>query len=235
MASAPELLTATPDETLLPLENGERLDQKTFHARYERTPEDFKAELIGGKVYVASPLLPRHGRPHARIMSWLGLYQGSTPGTEVLDNTTTILSVDSEPQPDACLLILPECGGEAREGPDGWLQGAPELIVEVASSSQSYDLHEKRDDYERYGVKEYLVFAVQLKQVYWWIRRGNRFEELSLGADGLYRSETFPGLWLDPAALGELNSIRLHDVLRHGLASPEHTAFVAQLQAARKS
>ena len=235
MASAPELLTATPDETLLPLENGERLDQKTFHARYERTPEDFKAELIGGKVYVASPLLPRHGRPHARIMSWLGLYQGSTPGTEVLDNTTTILSVDSEPQPDACLLILPECGGEAREGPDGWLQGAPELIVEVASSSQSYDLHEKRDDYERYGVREYVVYAARQQRMYWWVRRAERYEELHPGADGVFRSETFPGLWLDAAALVQADAGKMHEVLRQGLATPEHAAFVAKLQSARKS
>ena len=218
------------------LVEGQRLDQPTFHALYEATDAKFKAELIGGKVYImASPLLPGHGRPHSRLMGWLEAYSLATPGTDVLDNTTTVLGDDSEPQPDACLLILPECGGQTLEGKSGWLEGTPELIIEIASSSESFDLHEKRDEYERYGVKEYLVFAAKQKRVFWWIRRAGLFEELSLGADGIYRSETFPGLWLDPAALGELNSIRLHDVLHHGLASPEHAAFVAQLQAARKS
>ena len=44
----------------------------------------------------------------------------------------------------------------------------------------------------------------------------------------------FPGLWLDAAALirGDLPQVML--VLQQGLASPEHAAFVARLQAATK-
>ncbi|HEY1375849.1 MAG TPA: Uma2 family endonuclease [Gemmataceae bacterium] len=235
MASAPELLPADVAEVALPpLENGDHLDQKTFHARYEAMPENVKAELIGGRVYVvASPVLIPHGRPHGRLVAWLSNYQTATPGTDVFDNTSTILGGDSEPQPDACLLILPACGGQTRED-DDWLTGTPELIVEVASSSESYDLHEKRDDYERYGVREYVVYAVRQRRVYWWVRRGNRYEELSPGADGVFRSETFPGLWLDAAALIQANGGKINDVLRQGLAAPEHAAFVAKLEAARK-
>lgn len=234
MASATELVSRgseTHGEALPPLETGERLDQKTFHARYEAMTENVKAELIDGKVYVMpSPLLPRHGRPHARVMSWLGSYQAETPGTDLLDNTSTILSDRSEPQPDACLLILPEFGGQTRENDKGWLEGTPELVVEVASSSQSYDLHEKRDDYERYGVKEYIVYAARQKRVFWWVRRGSQFAELAPGPDGIYRSEAFPGLWLDPAALTQSDSARILAVLRRGLASPEHAAFAAGLK-----
>lgn len=239
MASVPETLPATPPTappvpSLPPLENGDHLDQKTFHARYEAMPENVKAELIGGRVYImASPLLPRHGRPHSRVLAWLVAYQAETPGTDVLGNTSAILGDDSEPQPDACLLILPEYGGQTHEDDDGWLTGTPEFIVEVASSSESYDLHEKRADYERYGVKEYVVYAARQRRVYWWVRRGDRYEELAAGADGVFRSETFPGLWLDPAALVRSESRRLHEVLRQGLATPEHAAFVTALDAAR--
>src|SRR6266853_1376259 len=100
--------SSTNGEALPPLENGDRLDQKTFHERYEAMPEGVKAELIGGTVYMASPWKPPHGRPHAMVMGWLSLYQEATPGVEALDNTTAIMSDESEPQPDGCLLILPE-------------------------------------------------------------------------------------------------------------------------------
>src|SRR5262249_11215700 len=156
-------------------------------------------------------------------------YQAETPGTDALDNTSAILGDDSEPQPDACILILPECGGQTREDEDGWLEGTPELIVEIASSSEAYDLHEKRADYERYGVKEYVVYAARQRRVYWWVRRGDRYEELAAGADGVFRSETFPGLWLDADALARSDGRRMSEVLRQGLATPEHAAFVAQL------
>lgn len=219
-----------------PLENGDRLDQKTFHERYKATPEQFKAELIEGMVYVmASPLNPRHGRPHGKLIGWLSLYEEATPGTETLINTTDILGPESEPQPDAALLVLPKYGGQAREDADGYLEGAPEFVGEIASSSESIDLHGKRRDYERHGVKEYLVAAVRQRRVYWWVSRAGRFEPLAPGADGILRSEVFPGLWLDPEALLRHDLARLLSVLRQGLASPEHVAFVARLQSTQRT
>lgn len=218
-------------EGVPPLENGDRLTQPEFHRRYEAMPNDVKAELIGGVVFMASPLKPRHGRAHARVMSWLGLYHSETPGTDILDNTTVIMGDQCEPQPDGAL-VFEHIGGTS-EDDDGYLVGAPELLAEIASSSASIDLHAKRADYEKAGVKEYIVVAVRLKQVHWWIRRGKKFVELAPGTDGILRSETFPGLWLDPDALVKLDSRRVLAVLRKGLASPEHAAFVAKLTATR--
>ena len=237
MATATEVLPVRSSTRSLPrLENGEHLDQKTFHARYAAMPKMMKAELIGGRVYiVASPLHPLHGVHHSRLMGWLEVYLANTPGTNVFDNTSAVLGDDSEPQPDGCLFIRTECGGQTRFDADGWLIGTPELIVEVASSSESYDLHEKRDDYERYGVREYVVYAARQQRVYWWVRRGDRYEELTPGPDGIFRSETFPGLWLDAAALVQADAAKMHEMLRQGLARPEHANFVAKLEAARKT
>jgi len=213
---------------LPPLENGDRLDQKTFHARYEAMP-DVRAELIGGIVYMSSPLKRRHGRFSVRLIRWLGEYEEATPGTEVLDNTTNILSPDSEPQPDGCLLILPECGGQTWEDRKGYLNGAPELMAEIGSSTESLDLHGKKLDYEKAGVLEYVVVALRTQKVFWFLRRRGKFREMAADADGIYRSPTFPGLWLDPAALLRRDSRRLMAVLRQGLHSPEHAAFIAKL------
>ncbi len=226
-----ERLASRANETILPpLENGDHLDQKTFHERYEAMPEGTRAELIGGIVYMPSPTKRTHGRHHFQTIRWIGDYEEATAGTEGFDNTSNILGDDSEPQPDLCLLIAPGRGGQTRDEYD-FIVGAPELIVEIASSSESIDLHKKKSDYERAGVREYVVVALRQKRVYWFVLRNGSFEELALGDDGIYRSQTFPGLWLDPSALLRLDAPRVREVLQQGLATPEHAAFVKQLAA----
>lgn len=215
------------------LEPGDHLDQPTFHARYELMPEDVKAELIGGVVYMPAALRRPHGRSSGLLVRWLGAYEDDTPGVELYDNTTTIMGEDSEPQPDACLIIQPECGGQMRVTEDDYLQGGPELVGEVASSTEAYDLHSKKRDYERAGVREYLVVALRQQIVFRFVNRDGRFEEQPPDADGIIRSDVFPGLWLDPAALIALNGRRVLEVLRQGLATPEHAVFATQLAARR--
>jgi Uma2 family endonuclease len=222
------------EEGLPPLEAGDRLDQKTFHARYEAMPEHVRAELIRGRVHMPSPLKRRHGRMGPRLIAWLTEYEDGTPGVETYDNTTAILGEESEPMPDAYLLIAPECGGQTRVTEDDYVEGVPEFIGELASSSESIDLHDKRDDYEQAGVKEYLVVALRQRRVYWFILRDSHYQELQPGPDGILRSEVFPGLWLDPAALLRRDAKRIKEVLQQGLASPEHAAFVTQLAQRRK-
>ena len=215
------------------LRNGDRLDQKTFHALYEQTPEGFKAELVKGIVYVtASPTTFRHGRPHARLAFWLTTYVEETAGTDALDNTTNILGEESEPQPDLCLRVLPECGGQTTED-DKYIYGPSELVAEVAYSSVAIDLHAKKRDYEKAGVKEYLVVLADREEVVWFVRGRKGFSPLKPDADGVLRSRAFPGLWLDPAAVFAKTTRRLSTVLRQGLATDEHAAFVSTLEAAR--
>jgi Uma2 family endonuclease len=162
-------------------------------------------------------------------MTWLGIYEDSTPGVEVYDNTTTIMGEESEPQPDACLIIRPDCGGQMRFTDDDYLKGAPEFAAEVASSTEAYDLHSKKRDYERAGVKEYLVVALRQKEVFWFVNRDGKFVEQEADTNGHYRSLVFPGLWLDTNAIIELNSQKLLATLREGLATPEHARFAERL------
>src|SRR5689334_20593563 len=149
------------------LRTGDRMTHKEFHRLYEQTPEDFRAELIGGIVYVSSPLKLRHGTNHLPLGTLFFAYQGHTPGVECGDNTTVQLGEESEPQPDLYLRILPEYGGQSRTTDDDYLAGAPELVAEIAQSSQSIDLHTKLLDYARYGVREYLVVCLREGQLRW--------------------------------------------------------------------
>jgi Uma2 family endonuclease len=222
-------MPSNPNESSMPaLENGDHLDQKTFHERYEAMPEDTRAELIGGIVFMSSPSKRPHGRMHVCAAHWLAEYEYATPGVETFDNATNILGEESEPQPDLCLLISPDNGGQTR-AEDDYIVGAPELIVEIASSTESVDLHAKRRDYEQAGVREYAVVVLRQARLIWFVRRGGQFEELLPGDDGVIRSETFPGLWLDPSALLRRDGARIREVLQQGLSSAEHAAFVARL------
>ena len=217
----------------LPLVEGQRLDRATFHERYEAMPPGIKAELIGGVVYMPSPLGRKHGRGTMNVGTWLNLYRRHTPGLEALDNATAMLDDLSEPQPDLQLRIRPEFGGQSRDEGD-YVAGVPELIVEVARSSRYIDLGPKRADYERTGVREYVVVALGPEEVIWHVLRDGALVIVPPGGDGLYRSEVFPGLWLDPDALLSDDLAALIAALDRGLATPEHAAFVARLTAARR-
>jgi Uma2 family endonuclease len=228
-------MTAMPsvelDKALPVLENGDRLTRAEFERRYEAIPHLKKAELIEGVVYVPSPVRHRqHGSPHAHLISLLGQYAANTPGVEVGDNSSVRLDLDNEPQPDALLFIDPTCGGQVRIGDDGIIEGAPELVAEVASSSVSYDLHAKLHVYRRNGVREYLVWRVLDQEIDWFVLRDGQYERMAVDTQGLIRSQVFAGLWLAPAALVRGDLATVLAVVQQGLASPEHLAFVAHLR-----
>jgi Uma2 family endonuclease len=213
----------------LELHSGDVMSRAEFHQIYAQMPEDFEAELIGGIVYAASPLKRRHGTNHLPLGSLLFAYEGGTPGVESGDNTTIILGELCEPQPDLYLRVLPECGGQSRTTDDDYIEGPPELVAEIAHSSRSIDLHAKRSDYARYGVREYLVVSPQEQKVYWFDLTSDI--ERDGDADGVIRVDAFPGLWIHAPALLAKDYARLMKTLEAGLASAEHAAFVRQLDA----
>jgi Uma2 family endonuclease len=218
------------NDVLPALENGDRLTRAEFERRYDAMPDLKKAELIEGVVYVPSPVRHhQHGSPHAHLIGWLFLYAANTPGVEVGDNSSVRLDLDNEPQPDGLLFIDPTSGGQVRIGADGIMEGAPELVAEVASSSVSYDLHAKLHVYRRNGVSEYLVWRVLEREIDWFVLRAGQYERMPLDAQGLLRSEIFPGLWLDPAALVRGDLATVLAFVQQGLASPEHGAFITRL------
>jgi Uma2 family endonuclease len=215
-----------------PLENGDHLTREEFERRYDAMPGLKKAELIDGVVYLPSPVRhEHHGRQHAALLGWLVAYWAATPGVQASDNSTLHLDMGNVPQPDALLLIEPGRGGSVRFE-DGYIVGGPDLVAEVAASSASLDLNAKLRVYRDNGVREYIVWRVLDGALDWFVRRGGQFAPLAPGADGLLRSEAFPGLWLDAPALVNLQLARVMAVLQQGFASDEHAAFVAHLQQA---
>ena len=227
-ASCPPAGTPSPT-----LENGDRLTRCEFERRYAARPDLKKAQLIEGVVYMPSPVSTAHAGPHAMIQTVLLVYAASTPGIRGYDNATVRLDLDNEPQPDVLLRIESEAGGRARVSADDYIEGAPELVVEVAASSASIDLHDKLRAYRRNGVQEYVVWRTHERQIDWFELADGEYHVLPADDAGVVHSRVFPGLRLAAGALlkGDLAGA-LADVQK-GIGSPDHGAFVARLAAAR--
>ena len=214
MVTTPKQMLSVP-----PLENGDRLSRHEFERRYQAMPQVKKAELIEGVTYMASPLrIKSHGEPHALLMTWLGTYRAFTPNVILGDNPTVRLDSDNEPQPDAVLFIP---GRQATISADDYIEGAPELVVEVAASTVSIDLHDKKRAYRRSGVQEYIVWRTLDQQLDWFVLEDDEYVLLNADERGIIRSRVFPGLWLAVSALLEGDIKTVLSVLQTGLQSSE--------------
>ncbi|MGD2181055.1 Uma2 family endonuclease [Lusitaniella coriacea] len=219
-----------PKPQIPPLENGDRLTQTEFERRYNAMPSLKKAELIEGIVYMGSALrVKRHGEPHAHIMTWLGVYKAFTPKVGLADNATVRLDVDNEPQPDALLRI--ETGGQSILSKDDYVEGAPELVVEIAASSVSIDSHAKLHVYRRNEVQEYILWRVEEGELDWFRLQEGKYVRLQPNDAGIAKSEVFPGLWLAGSALLTGNLAQVIETVQQGIASEAHRNFVESLSA----
>ena len=217
-------------EPIPPLESGDRLNRYEFEQRYNAMPHLKKAELIEGVVYVPGARGFRsHAQPHGNLIGCLGNYTVATPGIELGIEPSVRLDLDNEPQPDAVLMIEEQAGGQARLSEDDYIEGAPELVAEIAASSAAIDLGDKKRAYRRNGIREYIVWQVFEQKLDWFYLQEGEYISLPVGEDGVIWSQVFPGLWLAANDLLSGNMGRVLAVLQSGLAAPEHTAFVQQL------
>lgn len=209
-----------------PLEPGDRLSRREFERRYEAMPDLKKAELIEGVVHIPSPARhASHSKPHAHLIGWLGVYVAFTPGAEAADNATVRLDQINEVQPDALLRLET---GQSRVSADDYIEGAPELVAEIASSSAAIDLHRKLGVYLRSGVQEYLVWRTLDEQLDWFELRDGEYVPLE-SDETISRSRVFPGLWLHVPALLDGDLAQVLAQLQIGLNSAEHADFLTRL------
>jgi Uma2 family endonuclease len=228
--STPRSRTEVPD--LPALEQGDCLTRDEFERRYHRMPRVKKAELIEGIVHMPSPVRAnQHAGPHAHLGTVVGFYEAETTGVRHFNNSSVRLDLENEPQPDVVLIIVPEKGGQARISDDDYIEGAPELCIEISGSTVSYDLNQKKRTFLRNGVREYLVWLTRDRRLILWELRDGEFQEIPADADGILKSRVFPGLWFDSAALLEGKLKPALATLQKGLASEEHAAFAAALAA----
>jgi Uma2 family endonuclease len=234
MASVSNPLVTAPGDVgvhvplVPPLQNGDCLNRIEFERRYKAMPREKNAELINGIVYMGSPVSTAHATPHHAMQMWLGHYVLHTPGLAVYANTTVRLDDDNEVQPDLSLLKLQ--GGQTRIDDEKYIAGGPELVVEIAASTATRDAHMKKDLYQRFGVREYILWRVYDGEIDWLVLRNASYEPASRSADGIVLSEQFPGLVLDVPAMLRLDLAKVLSRLQEAMALPSHAHFVKQMQ-----
>jgi Uma2 family endonuclease len=217
------------------LYNGQRLERDEFYRRVDEWVAEGKSprgiERLEGVVYMpASIRAAEHAEPHGFLVGWLAVYAAATPVVQFGGNATSKLDLNNDPESDAYLRIRPEYGGQTRTDRRGYIDGSPELLIEVTGSSSHRDLEVKFEVYRRNGVLENIVWETIAEELYWFVLENDEYARLAPDANGLLRSRVFPGLWLDVAALLEGNLQRVLDVVQLGIASPWHADFVGRLQ-----
>ena len=225
-----EPLTNVGPPVLDPLETGDQLTRGEFLRRLDAVPEEERAELIEGIVFMAAAVRhPQHGRPQRLLIAWLDRYIEATPGSDGGLNATVVLDEDNVPQPDAYLLLPSEVGGQCQVVEAGYLEGPPALVAEVSASTKSIDLHLKFQAYRRNGISEYIVWRVRDKAIDWFVLQDGDYQLLPPDADGILKSRICPGLWLDPVALVKRRTKRVQEVLELGMATPEYREFAKRV------
>ncbi len=202
-------MTAAPSKPVI-LESGDRLTRAEFHRRYCLRPDIKKAELVEGVVYVASPVRnSAHGEPVSDVVAWLSVYASRHPEVRKATDATVLLDADNEMQPDALLYFREAPKGGARPTSDDYIEGPPQLVVEVAASSASYDLHDKLRAYRRAGVLEYVVWRTLDEAIDWLRLQDGEYVRVQPNERGVIESSVFPGLRLHVAKMlaGDLGGV----------------------------
>lgn len=196
-------LQAAPAARRTALQSGDRFSQPEFHQRYALHPEIKKAELIEGTVIMGSPVSISHSRAESKLRAALEQYQRGpfAPEFEILHNTTLILDFDNELQPDMIVRRFDGIGDTTAVGPDGYLHGAPTLIIEIALSSASIDLGLKKNAYERNRIPEYIVYRVEDAALDCFRLVGDRYQPIEANAEGELASTVLPGFKLSRSAI----------------------------------
>lgn len=211
-----------------PLNSGDRLSRAEFLRRYGQYPETKKAELVEGVVIVGSPVHKQHSIPHFRFSTVLGVYCAGTPGILAGDNQSVILDQENELQPDLCVWVSEERRAKSEESEKGPLIGAPDLVVEVAASSASQELHSKLNVYLRSRVREYLVLLAYERETRFFRLVDGEFRAVQPDDAGVFRSQVLPGFRFRSDWFWQGRISELLELAREGLASQEHRDFAAK-------
>ena len=210
------------------LSTGMRLDLEEFLARWEALPGLKNAELIEGVVYVSSPVSNDHGIHEAILTFWASLYAEDTPGCSVGSNATCKM-VRQSPQPDVHLRLTEDFGGNSNLS-EGLITGALELVAEICVTSMEIDFGPKLALYQGAGVREYITVETLQPRIVWRVLVDGSYREIQPDGEGILRSQSFPGLWLDTAGFWAWDRGRMHETLNLGLDSSAHREFVEYLK-----
>jgi Uma2 family endonuclease len=158
-----------------------------------------KRELLKGEI-VLSPTGSEHGWIAVRITSALEHHVRHGRLGLVFDSSTGFrLTPDDLLTPDAAFVAKERLAG-MRRVPRGFFQGAPDLVVEVLSPSDSVDsVHEKMARFFAHGCR--LAWVINPAEKTALVYRGSTADRLLKTGDTLDGEDVVPGFRLPLAEL----------------------------------
>jgi Uma2 family endonuclease len=158
-------------------------------------------ELIDGVVVMSPSSAPGHGEVANEIGRQLGNFARTSSSIRVFQEIDVRLNDVRVVRPDICVYLSDRLPKRPRR-----FDLPPDLIVEVLSpGTKPLDLITKRDDYEKFGVREYWVVDPTDGRVRCWRRQGLQLTEAPVETD-FQPCPALPGFSLDLKALRSVAS-----------------------------
>ena len=163
---------------------------------YMTLPDEPRCELLYGRFYLSPSPLPVHQVIVGELFRLFADVADRTYGVAMVAPMDVHLVDHSVVQPDVMFISR-----RRREMIETWVEGPPDLLVEVLSpGTASRDRVYKLNLYREHGIGEYWVVDPRRRRIAFLVREGDEF--LERDADGAkYRSVAVPEIELDMDAL----------------------------------
>ena len=161
-------------------------------ADYAVLPDEPRCELIYGRFYLSPSRIRLHQFMVMRIWSILDDLAEAVGGEALVAPMDVHLADHTVAQPDV-LYVSPE----RREILQDWIEGAPDLVVEVLSPSTArMDRLLKLDRYAEAGVREYWLVDPVARTIEFYVNGGEHFV-VHAPTGGSWKSPAVSGVELD--------------------------------------
>jgi len=132
--------------------------------------EPIRKEIINGKIYLMAGTSTAHGRVVSNLISIFHNYLRGKKCRVFGENISVEFDENNEVLPDIKIICDPN------KIKKNGIEGAPDFIAEILSPrTRTKDMTEKKDLYEKYGVKEYWIIDIDRKTIEAYILKNDKF------------------------------------------------------------
>lgn len=158
-------------------------------------PEGPLLELIKGELYMVPSPTKAHQKLVAEIIFQIKSYLNENYIGEIFPGPFDVfLSEEDYVIPDVTFVLHANDKIVTSKN----IQGAPDLIIEIVSTNRNRDFIEKRNLYEKYGIKEYIIVDPQNKVSYQYeIGEGNYQSPIEVAFEDDISLSTLQGFTLN--------------------------------------
>ena len=173
----------------------------TYRDYFDLPESDDRYELIDGELCMTPPPVPEHqgflGELYVIVRAFV---RENKLGRVYFAPIGVVLSEGNVFQPDLILVSNERLDIIGRN-----IMGAPDLVVEVLSpSTERFDRTVKREQYARFGVREYWVADIIGRTVEVNVSSGDKFDVVGVYGEGdIFESPLLTGLKVDISGVFE--------------------------------